>query len=356
MDPLGQWCDCCIRCIVKFTPHVAPIIDQTSVFKTLRKRQLDDRALKELLLERRLDKVLDWLIHTRKMDEDSWTKFQRGLSTWVDLQNCICCHVAFGWFNRRHHCRICGEAVCGDLVKGCSMVVPLGMLFEMMVVDKDDVKEAEKEKVRRILEGDRFGLRVCKECKRHVLNKKVFYMDKVNDKGEMFRFFKVWKLVEKKLQGEDLTVIENNVQNKLYVEYFNKLDKLIKEIDLYVGGGGCKNDEVRILNSLKSVVIKYIKENLPILRKSQNTKLENERMKLQMMIDNKPKLSKREIREKREKLMVLNEQKFLVGEMYETFKKQRRFDDLKTLDSNLLDIEREIGELNLELGDEAFTV
>ncbi len=42
--------------------------------------------------------------------------------------------------------------------------------------------------------------------------------------------------------------------------------------------------------------------------------------------------------------------------MYETFKKQRRFDDLKTLDINLEDIEKEINQLNLELGDETFTI
>lgn len=353
-DKNGIWCDCCIDCINKSPNIISPINNLTDEFKELRNKRLIDESLKNLLLDRRLDKVFNWMLNN-VINEESFINFEKSLVNWNNQGNCQCCLNTFTWLNRRHHCRICGESVCGDLQKGCSMIVPLGMLFELLIVDKD-ISIQERDRIRNLLKKDKFGLRICKECKRRVLNKKVFLLDKQQFDDEMVKFFNIWKLISKKLESEDLSFIKDDLENKLYVNYFNKLDKLIKDIDLFINKGNCKNDEIRILTNLKNVIIKFIKINLPILRKSQNVKLEKERQKLQNIINDRPKLSKRELREKRDKLIVLNEQKFLVTEMYETFKKQRRFDDLKTLDINLEDIEKEINQLNLELGDETFTI
>jgi rabenosyn-5 len=253
---------------------------------------------------------------------------------------------------------VCGDVVCGDYKKGCSMIVPIGVLFNLMSVSMkidDDVKA----KVEQALKIDQVGLRVCMGCKKKVLAKKVFMMDTEKGKhSELMSFQRLWKLLQAKVETEDLTYILDDDENVRLVALFTRLDKLIKDIDKEVNEPNnlqLRRDEIRILQNLKSVIITYVQTKLPILRKAQDEKLARERQGLQNMISDQPKLTKSEIREKREKLMVLNEQRFLVESMYEEFKKQRRFDDLKTLDSNLIDIDTEIEQLTIELGDESFT-
>ncbi|GME75984.1 unnamed protein product [[Candida] boidinii] len=63
-------------------------------------------------------------------------------------------------------------------------------------------------------------------------------------------------------------------------------------------------------------------------------------------------LTKREIREQREKLMVLMEQRFLVEEMTASAKRQRNFEDFAVLDASLADLAAEIAAITAALGDE----
>jgi hypothetical protein len=45
---------------------------------------------------------------------------------WVfdsDLDNCMICSNSFGFFNRKHHCRICGDLVCTDCSNGQCLIV-----------------------------------------------------------------------------------------------------------------------------------------------------------------------------------------------------------------------------------------
>lgn len=210
--------------------------------------------------------------------------------------------------------------------------------------------------ITKTLQNDKFGIRICFNCKKSVLNKKVYELDKLNlQDTEFIKCYKLWKLISNKIDNENLKSIKDDDENSMLVHLFTRLDKLIKHIDEISNDSNILNDELKMLKSLKLVVFNYIQLKLPILRKAQEEKLSRERKVLQNLIEDKPKLTKKEIREKREKLMVLNEQKFLVSNMYEDLKKQRRFDDLKTLDLNLSDIEKEINELTLELGDEAFS-
>ena len=367
-DQPGMWCNCCLRCLLQYYDRDSDITVQrklTFEFDELRRRKRDEQAMQALVLERRLKKLITWIVDQVKttgvVSTMRFNHMERELADWENTTNvseCQYCHTRFGMFNRRHHCRVCGDVVCGDYKKGCSMIVPIGVLFNLMSVSMemdDDVKV----KVEQALKIDQLGLRVCMGCKKKVLAKKVFMMDTEKGKhSELMSFQRLWKLLQAKVETEDLTHILDDDENVRLVALFTRLDKLIKDIDKEVNEPNnlqLRRDEIRILQNLKSVIITYVQTKLPILRKAQDEKLARERQGLQNIISDQPKLTKSEIREKREKLMVLNEQRFLVESMYEEFKKQRRFDDLKTLDSNLIDIDTEIEQLTIELGDESFT-
>lgn len=67
-----------------------------------------------------------------------------------------------------------------------------------------------------------------------------------------------------------------------------------------------------------------------------------------------PRLTKRQIRELREQLMVTNEQRFLIEGFIEDVKRQRKFDELATLEENKKELTKKINELTDELGEFGF--
>lgn len=65
-------------------------------------------------------------------------------------------------------------------------------------------------------------------------------------------------------------------------------------------------------------------------------------------------LTVQEIKQYREELMVVKEQIFLINSMIEDSKKQRKFDEIKTLTYNLKELEGRVTELEQLLGDQGF--
>ena len=366
----GIWSKCCLQCLNDFDGWSGvignvPLVDKTNDFNRMRKTKREEESLRNLVLERRVEKVFSWIVDTfnssGRFSESELRAFETQLTDWQDghsVSECPICHTEFGFFIRKHHCRICGNIVCGDLKKGCSMVIPLGIIFDLIKPDENTNLKNPKngyEKIEHFLKKDMFGVRVCSNCKRRVFNKRVFEVDKLKcENGEFMRSYKMWKMISNKIQTENMTEIKNDEENAMLVRLFTRLDKLAKQIQKIKLESQLSVDELKMYNTLESAIVNYVQAKLPILRKAQEEKLAREREVLQELINGKPKLSMRDLREKHDKLMVLNEQKFVVESMYQDFKKQRRFDDLKALDSNLEDIEREIQQLTEELGDEAF--
>lgn len=363
-SPDGIWSKCCLQCLEAYDGWSdvignVTLVEKTDSFDRIRKMKIEDESLRNLVLERRVEKVFSWIVETFNkfgtITEAQLRAFESQLADWQagdEVSECPICHTKFGFFIRKHHCRICGDVVCGDLKRGCSMVVPLGIIFSLM---SSDNQEADFERISHFLQNDMFGIRVCSNCKRRVFNKRVFELDKSRYKNSDFmQCYKLWKMISAKIQNENITEITDDEENVMLVGLFTRLDKLTKRIQQIKAEKQLSTDELKMFNTLESAIVNYIQAKLPILRKAQEDKLAREREVLEELINGKPKLSIREVREKREKLMVLNEQKFVVESMYQDFKKQRRFDDLKALDSNLEDIEKEILQLTEELGDEAF--
>lgn len=67
-----------------------------------------------------------------------------------------------------------------------------------------------------------------------------------------------------------------------------------------------------------------------------------------------PRLTKKQIRELREQLMVMNEQKFLVENMIMESTKARRFEELSSLEQNKRELDMTIENLETELGEFGF--
>lgn len=367
----GIWSKCCLSCLESYSGWNnignGAFVDVTNNFKKLRKLKLEKESLHNLVIERRLEKVFNTIVtlitENGKITESDVKNLEFSLVDWVPgktVHNCSICEAAFGLFKRKHHCRICGNVVCGDISTGCSMLVPLGVIFTLMKSEKAlDSNSHDYSEIENILKKDIYGLRICLDCKNCVLSKRVFEADKLKlQNSEFMNLYRLWKLLHAKIESEDLSTIKDDDENMMYVSLFARLDKLAKKVDDISENNHSflLRDEIRMLKTLKTIIVNYIQEKLPILRRSQEEKLNREREILQQLINDKPKLTKLEIRQKREKLMVLNEQKFLVENMYQDFKKQRRFDDLRTLDINLADIEKEIAELETELGENSFNV
>ena len=118
------------------------------------------------------------------------------------------------------------------------------------------------------------------------------------------------------------------------------------------------NHKQLVLNMYQSTIM-FLQDNLETF-KSLNAKIqENEKKTIEKMEagvqqTERPRLTKREVREKREKLMVMKEQAFIVENLIDSATKQRKFDEIDLLLGNKNELAKEVGVLEEELGNEGF--
>lgn len=324
------------------------VVDRTSTFVAARSHALQKSQLDNLILERRVGKLVNWVAeHVQlrtagtKIDYVQLRLFETKLCKWSEAKDCEICASTFGFFSRRHHCKLCGKTVCGDVDRGCSMPIPLSTLCEIM----DEPRLATN------LANDDNSVRVCKQCRQCVFDARIFKLQQSHP-SEVFRIAAKWNTVHSLLEKEDLSQVESNAHAQRLVNLFSRADAITKEITVMSSLPTLKRDESLILINLQMMISDYIQIKLPLFRRAQEDKLKREQDLLKQMTI--PTLTKREIRELREKLMVLNEQKFLVQNIQNDLKKQRKFEDLKTLEGNIRDLDVEIEDIQRKLGEEAF--
>ncbi|KAH3667205.1 hypothetical protein OGAPHI_002854 [Ogataea philodendri] len=374
-DPIqGYWSRCCQDCFLSYrqgwnlsNPSSSNLlIDKGVTFKRLRDQKIENVKLEIVTLENRSIKLLQTLkqIEDGHIPARNLKTIEQGLANWVDSSQvieCSICHTAFNFWNRKHHCRVCGLVVCGDVSRGCSMDVPANIFVDIMNTDQE-------EKIQN-LEDVNWTVRLCLNCKQKLFNKRLLFQSRTSDSlSEFLHFFAQVKALEAKI-GNKRKV--DGPFDLGHVELLGKMERIGKLVANKIDGlehsleqGKVKSqsmqikiDEIKLYKSLKSYIILFLQENLPILRKAQQEKLRKEQKELESQSYSKPakpKLLKKEIREYREKLMVLNEQKFMVQNLYEDYKKRKKFDDLKSLELNLSDLQQEIDSVQNQLGDNAF--
>ncbi|KAK4666448.1 carboxypeptidase Y-deficient [Podospora pseudopauciseta] len=136
----GIWCRVCETCYKSrggYNDHNGISRDHTADFAAVRARKVERQRLEVQRLEKRLTKLTRLLAegpqdagvnsallsplggakHIRKTIEQSVVAWEEDAS----VARCPFCKQEFrSWTFRRHHCRICGRVVCADPATGCS--------------------------------------------------------------------------------------------------------------------------------------------------------------------------------------------------------------------------------------------
>ncbi|KAK6201582.1 FYVE zinc finger-domain-containing protein [Scheffersomyces amazonensis] len=407
----GTWCKSCQTCYYD-KPDLkqgtaAWSRDLTSQFKQKRQESSDESSLNRNKIQKRFIKLTNYLAesNTKKSTQsfvsaavaDWWKngtsnrggvsnideaeKEISGLDNWQDdtgISNCSICFVKFSLLLRKHHCRLCGKIVCDDPYgyrKSCSIVVPLSNLLQRL--SNLNYSKYVKSNWETTLNDENLKFRCCVDCKNALLyDWKLNHVSTNSDEELIFNTYEL-KLIQKHqieilLQKyEQLVRANNNVEeeikvgNKLVIQlkefeqstiqfrdkYFNVEDgKLNVKIVYETYKRLIMNIHQTFVIFLQDSIIQYKQLN-DIHRDREEAKLKEVEQKKQEQV---PSLSKKQIRELREQLMVMNEQKFMVESLIQEYTKARRFDELQALIENKKELAEVIDKLELQLGEFGF--
>ncbi|KAK6465909.1 FYVE zinc finger-domain-containing protein [Scheffersomyces coipomensis] len=339
-----------------------------------------------------------------------------GLDNWQDdqgISNCSICYIKFSLLLRKHHCRLCGKIVCDDPYgyrKSCSIVVPISKLLERLT--NLNYSQYVKLNWDEVVKDDSIKFRCCVDCKNALLyDWKLSHhhhkgeAEEVED-GDEKKQHKIFKAYESKLiQKHQIEVLLNKYEQFQKVEpqtitdeeeemkIGNKLINQLKEFEnstaqfrnmffmpqqeIYVVSSEYQAYK-RLINNIYQMLIIFLQDSLlkyKLLNESFKERQESKLRSIQLQkrqqqqsnnsstnsttdveLDDSPqvKLTKKQIRELREQLMVMNEQKFLIESMIKEYTKSRRFDELQALIDNKKDLENVINDLEIKLGEFGF--
>ncbi|EAA33728.2 vacuolar segregation protein pep7 [Neurospora crassa OR74A] len=176
----GIWCRVCETCFKSregYNDHWGTVRDHMAEFKAIRAKRVDRHKLEVQRLEKRLTKLTRLLAEMppeegsgllaltgqksqRKMIEQSVVSWEEDGA----VTNCPFCKQEFGsWTFRRHHCRICGKVVCADPETACSTEVGLDVAHPTINTEKPP----------RIVTTT-LDIRMCRDCKSTIFSHRDF--------------------------------------------------------------------------------------------------------------------------------------------------------------------------------------
>ncbi|RMZ89427.1 hypothetical protein DV736_g3336, partial [Chaetothyriales sp. CBS 134916] len=309
----------------------------------------------------------------------------------ADVVRCPYCQQDFTQYTfRRHHCRTCGKVVCGDPATKCSIILPLN------VETTDSRIHTEKPAPNDIISLD---IRLCKECNQTLFSHRDFEASLSNpqvsafvksyqnllqfERGIRLLIPKFQKLLQA-LQDPDAVLSTQQISNasrtrKRLMDSFAQYDIAARRIRdmssqsptqlklqkaIYDNASQFLHLHMLPLKSLPKVLKHATPNGRPAPNGiSQSGKTEVPKSALASIHYShmhresssnisvstvSSRISELEASEKelRERLIVLEEQKFLVQEMIADANKRRKFDEVSALAGNVEDLSREIDEVS----------
>ncbi|OBA23227.1 hypothetical protein METBIDRAFT_35512 [Metschnikowia bicuspidata var. bicuspidata NRRL YB-4993] len=331
-----------------------------------------------------------------------------GVENWQPDENVSHCKLCFEKFNflvRKHHCRLCGSVVNDGIfdVDGhaelCSVQVPMGLLLAKL--DMLNYSPVVKSNWDTLVLADlhaastSFSIRVCKTCKNsllHSLHVEAQEGDQVvADVLDAYdQMLKIKATIINSMARYHMLVRENKeAQNHQTNKLRVRLRKAVKDLEIMVNSFMNRFFAVdpklkklkplhnaRLVTNIYKALAAYLQEvilelkdlndsfqsaenqklagQLGAFASTDSTSISNSLLSTTVLPVPTPRLTKKQIRELREQLMVTTEQRFIIENLIEDVKRQRKFDELITLEENKKELSAKIDELNGELGEFAF--
>ncbi|KKZ61166.1 hypothetical protein EMCG_04215 [[Emmonsia] crescens] len=402
----GFWCRVCETCYKSregYNNHNGQERDHTAEFTELRRQKVDKAFLEVSRLEKRLTRLTQ-LLSTLPADQiqsgankrwsiawqnDQRKKIEQSVVSWQDdasVPRCPFCQQDFTSYTfRRHHCRTCGRVVCGDPITGCSSEIGLD------ISPKKPTATNEKLSI---------DIRLCKECKSTIFDRRDVAQDLLKEPPDL-RAYKNLVQFEKgirlllprfqkllaALQDPENTpsptqLTDASKVRRRLMDSFAQYDIAARRIrDLPTQSPTQAKLQKAIYHQatnflhlhmlpLKSLpkVLKHATPHGNKLPHNMNASItnggtsalaaikygnqESANSTTSLASDNSSAISALETEEKslRERLIVLEEQKFFVTEMIADANRRRKYDEASSLAQNAEDLSKEIDRVNGMIG------
>lgn len=399
----GYWyrvCETCYKSREGYNDHHGFSRDHTQSFASIRRKRVDKQTLEISRLEKRLTKLTHILAHPpSEMPVDGVSGLLAPVSSlngqrsqrkileqtvvsWEEdakVSKCPFCKQEFGsWTFRRHHCRICGKVVCADPQTECSSEVGLS-------VANASAAPSEKAEAGSLL----IDVRMCRDCKSTIFSKRDF-VESVMQKPPDQRAYETLRQFERgielllpsfrralvPLQNEDQAPTHAQIQEagklrKRLTDSFTKYDMAARRIrDLKTDSPAQQRLQKAVYQAASSFLHMHMLplKNLPRLLKQNSSGSGSGAAKNRLApnshyvaasplrqgdraadtasqtSEGSTAVSILETEEKdlRERLIVLEEQKYMVQKMINTSRGSRRFEEVGALTRNVEELDREI--------------
>ncbi|RMD42472.1 hypothetical protein DV735_g2689, partial [Chaetothyriales sp. CBS 134920] len=404
----GFWCRVCETCYKSrdgYSDRRGFERERTSDFSKLRQDKHNKMVIEVSRLEKRLTRLTQLLANppetvaslqpqNKRWSLSAWTQndtrrkvLEQAVVVWqedADVSRCPYCQQDFSQYTfRRHHCRTCGKVVCGDPATGCSVILPLNV-------------ETKKAAPNNTVSLD---VRLCKECNHTLFSHRDFEASLsspqvtafVKSYQNLLQFERGIRLLLPKfqklllaLQDPDAVLSTQQISDasrtrKRLMDSFAQYDVAARRIrdmpsqsptqlklqkSIYDNASQFLHLHMLPLKSLPKV-LKHATPNgrpppngaLQVSKtgnpKSALASIQYSHMRQQSSSNISistvsSRISELEASEKelRDRLIVLEEQKFFVQEMIADANRRRKFDEVSALAANVEDLSREIDEIS----------
>ncbi|KAI5368337.1 putative FYVE zinc finger, Zinc finger, FYVE/PHD-type, Zinc finger, RING/FYVE/PHD-type [Septoria linicola] len=408
----GLWCRVCETCYKSrpgYNDHHGLERNHFDFFSKARRKNVDKQYLETSRLETRLTRLTQLLADPPPMEQNQsastylWASIagsksqmralEQSVVPWEDdttVSECPFCHQPFSQYSfRRHHCRICGRVVCGDLNTACSTEIGLDVAT---IADVATEKPgAEKVAV---------DVRMCRDCQRTIFSKADFARElnaPTPDQrayNNLIQFEQGIRLLLPKFQRllgplqdpenppSPAQLAEASKVRKRLTEAFTLYDVAARRIRdmptesptqerlqkaIYMQASSFLHIHMLPLKSLPKIM-KHATPNgsrQPPLSSNGKPQGALAAIKYDSIANgsgHRPGSSRAssvssiavtaleaEEKELKERLIVLEEQKFMVSEMVANANKRRKFDEVSALSSNVEEISKEIDQIQAQI-------